>query len=259
MRSPKRFAPSVARRLALRGSALLFSLFALLSNALANPLPAPGACCVSGGECRMLDENACIEQGGFWLGEEVPCDPNPCWGACCTETGTCGVIDLWTCSVYLGRFMGSGTSCDPDPCPMGACCLADGACAVLYPEDCAAQGGVFIYAGYPCEFEPCGVLIAPSPSAPSCALTAAPNPFTAGTTLTFILPDAGAGGTPGCWILDPSGRVVRAIEAGPAVGGAAVFRWDGRDEAGRAVAAGAYFARVRVGDMERSTVILRLR
>ena len=53
-------------------------------------------------------------------------------------------------------------------------------------------------------------------------------------------------------VLDVRGRRVRRLAVGPAadvVGGAATFRfgWDGRDDQGRAAAAGAYLVRVRSG------------
>jgi hypothetical protein len=86
--------------------------------------------------------------------------------------------------------------------------------------------------------EPCG---APTAAGP---IAVAPNPFNPATTLRARL------GTPGpvtLEILDLRGRrVVTLLDAWHPAGELAV-RWDGRDAAGRPVAAGSYRARLRTG------------
>lgn len=72
-----------------------------------------------------------------------------------------------------------------------------------------------------------------------------PNPFNPRTTLAFALPEGrhvnlavyGLNGT----------RIRTLVDARRAAGNHEVV-WDGRDEAGRPVAAGAYFARIQAGD-----------
>lgn len=79
---------------------------------------------------------------------------------------------------------------------------------------------------------------------------AEPNPFAGEITLTLRAHDAAAVGT--LEIFDSSGRRVRSLHAGALVPGISVVRWDGRDDAGTAVAPGVYFARARSGGVEAS-------
>jgi flagellar hook assembly protein FlgD len=48
-------------------------------------------------------------------------------------------------------------------------------------------------------------------------------------------------------IYDSSGALVRALVAGERPAGAHVANWDGRDDAGRAVATGIYYCRLDAG------------
>ena len=48
-------------------------------------VPQPtGACCLGpeGEDCFIMGEQACIDAGGTYKGDDVPCDPNPCLGCC---------------------------------------------------------------------------------------------------------------------------------------------------------------------------------
>jgi photosystem II stability/assembly factor-like uncharacterized protein len=80
------------------------------------------------------------------------------------------------------------------------------------------------------------------PAAPRAPLlAAAPNPFVRTTRLHLSEPIPAAGRA---LVFDASGRRVRALEL-PA--GAGAIDWDGRDDAGRPVAAGSYFVRLDAG------------
>ncbi|MFH2052029.1 MAG: FlgD immunoglobulin-like domain containing protein [bacterium] len=69
-----------------------------------------------------------------------------------------------------------------------------------------------------------------------------PNPFNPSTLLAFELPRASA---VRLGVYDISGRLVRLLLDAEAFGpGTQRVRWDGRDEAGRAAAAGVYFGRL---------------
>jgi hypothetical protein len=73
-------------------------------------------------------------------------------------------------------------------------------------------------------------------------LRAAPNPFNPATVLRFAL----AHGQRARLVLyDSRGRVVRTLIDEERGSGEQAVRWDGRDDAGRAVAAGTYVARLR--------------
>jgi hypothetical protein len=70
-----------------------------------------------------------------------------------------------------------------------------------------------------------------------------PNPAREGATLAFALP---RGAHVELAIFDPAGRRVRALVSGARAAGEQAARWDLSDDAGRAVSAGLYFARLEV-------------
>jgi hypothetical protein len=89
------------------------------------------------------------------------------------------------------------------------------------------------------------------------ALRANPNPFAGSTELDFEMPAAGGMRLA---IFDPSGRRVRTLLRAWMPTGVARARWDGRDDDGRAAAAGVYFARLeREGAPPLVARLLRLR
>ncbi|MCK4412840.1 MAG: hypothetical protein KAY32_04790 [Candidatus Eisenbacteria sp.] len=72
----------------------------------------------------------------------------------------------------------------------------------------------------------------------------APNPFAAETHLILALPPGAA------WrveIFDVTGRLVRRLGGGVAEGGSEPLIWNGRDDAGRRLASGCYYARASGG------------
>lgn len=70
---------------------------------------------------------------------------------------------------------------------------------------------------------------------------AVPNPFNPTTSIGFELP---AAGPVRLAVFDVAGRLVRTLVDGGRPAGADQVVWDGRDAAGRSVAAGTYFARL---------------
>lgn len=72
----------------------------------------------------------------------------------------------------------------------------------------------------------------------------APNPFNPMTTITFSLATTGHAKVD---IIDVQGRLVRSLYAGELPAGERSLVWDGRDNAGRSVPSGAYFARLESG------------
>jgi hypothetical protein len=84
-----------------------------------------------------------------------------------------------------------------------------------------------------------------------------PNPFNPKTTLRFALPRAASVDLA---IFDVNGRRVARLLAGePMPTGNHAVNWEGRDEAGRALASGVYFARFAAGGFtaEQKLVLLR--
>jgi hypothetical protein len=74
---------------------------------------------------------------------------------------------------------------------------------------------------------------------------AAPNPFNPATTMRFNLPVAGHAELK---LFDVQGRVVRTLIDGHRAAGQNEVRWDGRDQSGRQVASGTYYARLVAAD-----------
>jgi len=87
-------------------------------------------------------------------------------------------------------------------------------------------------------------------------LRAAPNPFNPAVVVTLEMDAAGPAELA---IFDARGRRVRVLADGALEAGSHEWRWDGRDEAGRAVPGGCYLARVQGegGDAVRKLVLLR--
>jgi subtilisin family serine protease len=87
-------------------------------------------------------------------------------------------------------------------------------------------------------------------------LGAMPNPFNPQTTIRFSLPDAQAVRLD---IYDVQGRLVRSLLDGVRPAGINRVGWDGRDDTGRGVASGTYFARLRAGGHQdvRSLTLVR--
>jgi hypothetical protein len=92
--------------------------------------------------------------------------------------------------------------------------------------------------------------------APLARLVAGPNPSSAAVRLSFDLKRTGR---VGAQLFDAQGRRVRVIDPLLLEAGAGALDWDGRDDAGRPVAHGLYFARVTLDDRSVASIkLLRL-
>ncbi|MFN8178142.1 MAG: FlgD immunoglobulin-like domain containing protein [bacterium] len=87
--------------------------------------------------------------------------------------------------------------------------------------------------------------LAPEPPPVPQLQTPAPNPFRDATEVVFSLPRPSETHLA---VFDVTGRRVRSLAAGSLALGEHRVRWDGRDEHGRAAAAGFYFLRLDVND-----------
>jgi dipeptidyl aminopeptidase/acylaminoacyl peptidase len=104
-----------------------------------------------------------------------------------------------------------------------------------------------------------------APSAPAAAAsglpavhslsTGTPNPFRASTTVRFALP---APGRADLVVFDVAGRRVRTLVSGELNAGVHAPVWDGRDDAGRRVAAGVYFVRLKADGFDATRKAVRL-
>ena len=100
----------------------------------------------------------------------------------------------------------------------------------------------------------------PAPDAPKRSSLAQnrPNPFNPVTAIPFAV--AGEGPQPvRIWIFDVRGRLVATPVSRAYDPGYYVFRWDGRDRAGREVSSGVYYYRAAIGPatFARKMVLLR--
>lgn len=98
--------------------------------------------------------------------------------------------------------------------------------------------------GEPLEDESINTLVSDDNPAPLSLLHNHPNPFNPSTTLSFTLPD------PGRVLLavyDITGRKVRTLVSESWRAGSHTVIWDGRDDAGNAVASGVYLSRLTAG------------
>ena len=84
-----------------------------------------------------------------------------------------------------------------------------------------------------------GAPVGPPPA--RCTLDAWPNPFNPRLTVAFALPESGLADVA---VYDLRGRRLRALTQGFREAGRHVLQWDGRDEAGRTMAAGVYVVRL---------------
>ena len=83
-----------------------------------------------------------------------------------------------------------------------------------------------------------------------------PNPFNPETSLRLYLPQSGQ-----VWldVCDAAGQRVRSLFSGQLAAGVHVEVWDGRDQRGRDVASGTYFARLRAGGVVQVSKMILLR
>lgn len=79
---------------------------------------------------------------------------------------------------------------------------------------------------------------------------AAPNPFNPSTRLAFTLARAGRVSLK---VFDERGRVVRTLVSGALSAGEHVETWDGRDDSGRSLASGVYFAELQTAEARELT------
>lgn len=83
-----------------------------------------------------------------------------------------------------------------------------------------------------------------------------PNPFNGTTTISYSLAERTA---VELRIYDPAGRVVRTLTRGVKEAGRHAAVWDGRDGAGRGVASGVYFCRIKAGKTIQTRKIVYVR
>ena len=109
-----------------------------------------GACCTDFA-CSIQTEADCIQGGGTYFGNDVPCSQVDCspadpTGACCANFA-CSIQTEADCIQSGGTYFGDDVSCGQVDCsppdPTGACCLGTN-CSLESEADCTAQGGTYL-------------------------------------------------------------------------------------------------------------------
>jgi hypothetical protein len=144
----------------------------------------------------------------------------------------------------------------------------------LDPQFCDASGGDFtLEADSPCgpDYNPdCGLIGALPVGCPD-AMTVAggaaharamlwsvPNPFTGGTTIGYRLGSSSSADGVSVAIYDVAGRLVRTLR-GKSAQATGQLRWDGTDDAGRALPGGIYLLRMAVDGRTVRERVVRIR
>ncbi|MBI5168727.1 MAG: hypothetical protein HZA61_04480 [Candidatus Eisenbacteria bacterium] len=102
----------------------------------------------------------------------------------------------------------------------------------------------------------CGSLSVPDGSVPLELAAPRPNPVSGRTQLQFTLPTSA---NVRLAVYAADGRRVRVLREGATPAGLHLVLWDGRDDGGRALAPGRYWARLDAGDESRSRSLTLLR
>jgi flagellar hook assembly protein FlgD len=109
---------------------------------------------------------------------------------------------------------------------------------------CGGYGGVFMGNGTLCEPNPCVSAVDDASDITSLSLTATPNPSTGQVMIRYTLPHPTAVTIE---VFDAAGGLVRRLADGQRPAGSFSTLWDGRDDSGREMPTGVYFARVVTG------------
>jgi flagellar hook assembly protein FlgD len=88
-------------------------------------------------------------------------------------------------------------------------------------------------------------------------LWSTPNPFVGGTTIAYRIPGGSADGV-SVVIYEVSGRMVRTLHTPSAAGATGPIRWDGTDDAGRALPGGIYLLRLPVAARTVSERVIKI-
>jgi hypothetical protein len=137
----------------------------------------------------------------------------------------------------------------------GQAATSQGRC-VSVGDDLVLLAGTEGIVGYPLQCGAASVGVPTLAGSEPLRVHAAPNPFRAGTKVSFSLANEGDARLT---IHDVAGRLVRELTNGPRPAGAQSFDWDGRDTRGAPVSAGVYLVRLQGDATQTSERIVRLK
>jgi hypothetical protein len=160
-------------------------------------------------------------------------------GACCQPDNTCTLTTEDNCP-SPSSWAGAGTVCVPNRCLPGACCLIR-YCLVMGYSECVGYGGVHMGGETSCDPNPCVSAIEDESPIASLDLSVTPNPSSGQVMVRYTLPRPT---TVRIEVFDAAGGVVGRIVEGDRPAGAYSTPWNGRNENGRELPTGVYFARI---------------
>ena len=176
-----------------------------------------------------------------------------------TGFANCGAMSFpIDCYGALG-LLTDGVDCHPAG-EAFACCVQT-ACQILSEAECLAAGGIWIAGNAVCDPSTCSGNVdgERTPATRLLLADAVPSPFWSTTRIGFEVPPSLAASPARLGIYDASGRLVRTLLDRPLPAGPHETSWDGTDEQGRLVEAGAYFYRLTVGGQTVSRRLLYLK
>ncbi|MCB9466156.1 MAG: T9SS type A sorting domain-containing protein [Candidatus Eisenbacteria bacterium] len=183
--------------------------------------------------------NPCSPQGGTWPGNRAGWCPGadaPAWAVDVTSAlvpGTTATVD-YDVQAYTNFC-----------CPCNPNCISGTTCADCnynnngHTEPNYALSGQLVYYVANANSAVEGVDVAERPR----LLSNEPNPFTPSTTIRYALP---APGVAQVVIYDSAGRVARTLDRTHRDAGVHQVAWDGRDDRGEPLPAGAYFYELQI-------------
>ena len=197
--------------------------------------------------------------GSVWSQVEDASAPNACAG-CISDVLAMGPNDVWAAGTDLGHWDGSHWTVVADPQVPGATAMGLRSLSKVGPCEAWSVGGSFDpdFVESPLAIRLSGTPLAVEDGTrtSAIALRVSPNPSRGESVFALTLAEPGVVRVT---IHDLGGRIVRDVSSATLPAGEHVFRWDGRDGAGRATEPGMYFVTATSGARSVGAQLVRVR
>ena len=197
--------------------------------------------------------------GSIWSLVTGPGGPTACVG-CSGDVLAMGPNDVWAVGSSIGHWDGTDWALVSDPVVQGSIGFSLRSLAKVGDCDAWSVGGSFdsdlLESALSFRLSAANVSVRGPVASGAIALRVNPNPTRGESVIELVLP---ARERVRMTILDVAGRRVREVVSAVLPEGQHVFRWDGREDAGRDAGPGLYFVTVSAGGQRVSTTALRLK